>query len=89
MDAVLAAPYRILSSLRSPRMRQWRTRWRGCATAPSIGLQVGLRRTKIAASTVGDLHQNRGYNSLRVIRKGGRHEALAVNPQVWFGCGPI
>jgi hypothetical protein len=30
---------------------------------------------------VGDLHQNRGFDALRVIRKGGRREALAINPQ--------
>jgi integrase/recombinase XerD len=30
---------------------------------------------------VGDLHQNRGYDSLRVMRKGGRRDALAINPQ--------
>src|SRR6202045_4403068 len=47
----------------------------------SVGLQVGLRRAEIAALAVGDLHQNRGYDSLRVSRKGGRRDALAVNPQ--------
>ena len=47
----------------------------------SVGLQVGLRRAEIAALKVGDLHQNRGYNSLRVTRKGGRRDALAINPQ--------
>src|SRR5271154_63957 len=47
----------------------------------SVGLQVGLRRAEIAALTVGDLHQNRGYDSLRVTRKGGRRDALAINPQ--------
>ena len=47
----------------------------------SVGLQVGLRRAEIAALKVGDLHQNRGYDSLRVVRKGGRHEALAIHPQ--------
>jgi len=47
----------------------------------SVGLQVGLRRAEIAALTVGDLHQNRGYDSLRVHRKGGRRDALAINPQ--------
>src|SRR6266852_3855836 len=47
----------------------------------SGGLQVGLRRAEIAALTVGDLHQNRGYDSLRVMRKGGRRDALAINPQ--------
>ena len=47
----------------------------------SVGLQVGLRRAEIAALTVGDLHQNRGYDSLRVSRRGGRRDALAINPQ--------
>lgn len=47
----------------------------------SVGLQVGLRRAEIAALRVGDLHQNRGFDSLRVIRKGGRRDALANNPQ--------
>lgn len=47
----------------------------------SVGLQVGLRRAEISALKVGDLHQNRGYDSLRVSRKGGRRDALAINPQ--------
>src|SRR5882672_6364427 len=47
----------------------------------SVGLQVGLRRAEIAALKVGDLHQNRGYDSLRVTRKRGRRDALAINPQ--------
>ncbi|HEY1430948.1 MAG TPA: tyrosine-type recombinase/integrase [Stellaceae bacterium] len=47
----------------------------------SVGLQVGLRRAEIASLIVGDLHQNRGYDSLRVQRKGGRRDALAINPQ--------
>jgi len=47
----------------------------------SVGLQVGLRRAEIAALKVSDLHQNRGYDSLRVSRKGGRRDALAINPQ--------
>jgi integrase/recombinase XerD len=47
----------------------------------SVGLQVGLRRAEIAALKVADLHQNRGYDSLRVQRKGGRRDALAINPQ--------
>jgi len=44
-------------------------------------LSVGLRRAEIAALKVGDLHQNRGYDSLRVSHKGGRRDALAINPQ--------
>jgi site-specific recombinase XerD len=47
----------------------------------SVGLQVGLRRAEIAVLKVGDLHQNRGYDSLRVMRKDGRRDALAINPQ--------
>lgn len=47
----------------------------------SVGLQVGLRRAEIAALRVSDLHENRGFDSLRVVRKGGRKEALAINPQ--------
>jgi len=46
----------------------------------AVGLQVGPRRAEIAALTVGDLHQNRGFDSLRIIRKGGRREALAIHP---------
>jgi site-specific recombinase XerD len=38
----------------------------------SVGLQVGFRRAEIAALNVGDLHQNRGFDALRVVRKGGR-----------------
>jgi integrase/recombinase XerD len=36
---------------------------------------------EIAALGVGDLHQNRGFDPLRVTRKGGRRDALAINPQ--------
>jgi site-specific recombinase XerD len=47
----------------------------------SVGLQVGFRRAEISGLDVGDLHQNRGFDALRVVRKGGRREALAINPQ--------
>ena len=47
----------------------------------AVGLQVGFRRAEIAALKVGDLHQNRGFDALRVVRKGGRREALVINPQ--------
>jgi integrase len=30
---------------------------------------------------VGDVHQNRGLDALRLTRKGGRRDALAINPQ--------
>jgi integrase/recombinase XerD len=47
----------------------------------SVGLQVGLRRAEIAALKFADLHQNPGYGSLHVMRKGDRRDALAINPQ--------
>ena len=47
----------------------------------SVGLQVGFRRAEIAELKVGDLHINRGYDSLRVVRKGGKRGALAIHPQ--------
>jgi integrase len=47
----------------------------------AVGLQVGLRRAEIAALNVGDLHLNRGYDSVRIVRKGGRRDALAVHPK--------
>jgi integrase/recombinase XerD len=47
----------------------------------SVGLQVGLRRAEIAALRVGDLHQNRGYHALRVTRKGGTEDSLAIHQQ--------
>jgi integrase/recombinase XerD len=47
----------------------------------SIGLQVGFRRAEIAGLTVGDFHMNRGYDSLKVVRKGGKKGSLAIHPQ--------
>lgn len=47
----------------------------------SVGLQAGLRRAEIAWLRVGDLHQNRGYDSLRVVRKGDRKDGMAIHPQ--------
>ncbi len=47
----------------------------------AVRLQVGLRRAEIAALKVDDLHQNRGFDALRLTRKGGRRDALAINPQ--------
>src|ERR1700746_2482487 len=44
----------------------------------SVAPQVGLQRAEIAALTVGDLQ---GDDSLRVTRKRGRRDALAMNPQ--------
>jgi integrase/recombinase XerD len=48
----------------------------------SVGLQVGRRRAEIATLSVEDLHQNRGFDSLRIVRKGGRRDALAIHPNV-------
>jgi site-specific recombinase XerD len=47
----------------------------------SVGLQVGLRRAEIASLKVGDFHLNRGYDSLKVVRKGGKKGSLAIHPQ--------
>ena len=47
----------------------------------SVGLQAGLRRAEIAGLTVGDLNVNRGFDSLRVVRKGAKKDAMAINPQ--------
>lgn len=46
----------------------------------SVGLQVGLRRAEIVALRVGDLHENRGFPSLWVTRKGGKRDGVAINP---------
>ena len=37
----------------------------------SVGLQVGLRRAEIATLSVEGLHQDRGFDSLRIVRKDG------------------
>jgi len=47
----------------------------------SVGLQVGLRRAEIASLSVGDLHENAGYASLRVLGKGNRKRSLAIHQQ--------
>ena len=47
----------------------------------SVGLQVGFRRSEIAGLKVGDFHVNRGYDALRVVRKGGKKGSLAIHPQ--------
>jgi len=48
----------------------------------AVGLQVGFRRAEIASLKIGDFHMNRGYESLKVIRKGGKKGSLAIHPQV-------
>ena len=46
----------------------------------SVGFQVGLRRAEIARLKVGDFHLNRGFDSLKVVRKGGKKGSLAIHP---------
>lgn len=48
----------------------------------AVGLQVGFRRAEIASLKVGDFHMNRGYDALKVMRKGGKKGSLAIHPQV-------
>jgi site-specific recombinase XerD len=48
----------------------------------AVGLQVGFRRAEIASLKVGDFHMNRGFDSLKVVRKGGKKGSLAIHPQV-------
>src|SRR4030095_59284 len=47
----------------------------------AVGLQVGFRRAEIASLKVGDFHMNRGYDALKVLRKGGQKGSLAIHPQ--------
>jgi site-specific recombinase XerD len=47
----------------------------------AIGLQGGFRRAEIAELKVGDFHMNRGFDSLKVVRKGGKKGSLAIHPQ--------
>src|SRR5262249_39177419 len=37
----------------------------------AVGLQVGFRRAEIAGLKVGDFHMHRGFDSLKVLPKGG------------------
>src|SRR4029450_8393112 len=47
----------------------------------AVGLQVGFSRAEIAGLKVGDFHMNRGYDALKVMRKGGKKGSLAIHPQ--------
>ncbi|MDB6136788.1 MAG: site-specific recombinase XerD [Verrucomicrobiales bacterium] len=46
----------------------------------AIGFQAGLRRSEIAHLCVGDFYTDRGFASLRIMRKGGKKGALAIHP---------
>jgi integrase/recombinase XerD len=47
----------------------------------SIGFQVGLRRSEIVRLKVRDLQTYRGYDALRVARKGGTRAIVAIHPE--------
>ncbi len=59
------------------------TRWRACGTAPSSrwASRWGYGGRRSPRCGWSDLHQNRGLDALRLTRKGGRRDALAINPQ--------
>ena len=45
----------------------------------SVALHVGIRRSEIAHLTVGDLHDNQGFDALRIRRKGGKRANVIIN----------
>ncbi|HUF64012.1 MAG TPA: tyrosine-type recombinase/integrase [Verrucomicrobiales bacterium] len=45
----------------------------------SVGFQAGLRRSEIAHLSVEDFYTDRGYASLRILRKGGKKGSLAIH----------
>ena len=47
----------------------------------SIGLQVGLRRSEIIRLKVRDLQTTGGYDALRVTRKRGKQDVIAIHPE--------
>ena len=47
----------------------------------SLLLQAGPRRAEIAKMRVKDLHTNKGYPSLRSVRKGGIQHSVTLHPQ--------
>ena len=47
----------------------------------SILLQAGPRRAEVASMKVKDFHTNRGYLSLRYIRKGGKQHSVTLHTQ--------
>jgi site-specific recombinase XerD len=47
----------------------------------SVGLQVGLRRSEIVRLKVRDLLTTRGRDALRIIRKGGKRDLIAIHPE--------
>jgi integrase len=51
------------------------------AASRSVGLQVGLRRAEIIRLKVRDLLRPRGCEALRIIRKGGTRDTVAIHPE--------
>lgn len=47
----------------------------------SVLLQAGPRRAEVAKMKVKDFHTNKGYLSLRYIRKGGKPHSVTLHPQ--------
>lgn len=47
----------------------------------SVGFQVGARRSEIAGLRVRDLHEDQGFDCLRVTVKGNLPLSVALNPQ--------
>jgi site-specific recombinase XerD len=47
----------------------------------SLGLQVGLRRSEIVRLKVRDLHMTAGYEALRITRKRGKCDVIAIPPE--------
>jgi integrase/recombinase XerD len=52
----------------------------GADICPASDAAIHLPRARMGVRGPGP-NQNRGFDALRVIRKGGRREALAINPQ--------
>jgi len=78
LPLVRSAPWSLFSPI-LPRRSYNRRIARPCNPVGRAASRIAPRRDRCAQ--VGDLHQNRGYDSLRVSRKGGRRDALAINPQ--------
>lgn len=58
------------------------TTWLRDRAILAVGLQVGCRRAEIVGLKVGDLHVNRGWDSLWVTRKRNKRDSVAVHPEV-------
>ena len=47
----------------------------------SVLLQAGLRRAEVSKMKVKDFHTNKGYPSLRYVRKGGKQHSVTLHSQ--------